>query len=271
MPQPQSLLKPSRPKINWGNPVTKGLVFDAPFWEGAGTFVEDDASPLEEVLGILTSATWDKNFYGTDLDFSAAASRVQFTTPSAVNALPALSVEVLFYFRSLGGGSLGRVVNKGPGTGVTTPWFIFTDTGNFLTFSSGYATSTDNYRGSASLVANTWNHAIFTITMGIGNAPILYFNGVNTSVSRTATGLGAAATDDTNLYIGNRADSTRALDGKIAYTRIWNRLLTPTESRSLYVNPWQVYAEPNRTPSFFSPAVVTATYNAMRMMMGMGM
>lgn len=46
MPQVPQQTKLLNPKINWGNPITHGLVFDVPLWEGTGNIAEDDANLL---------------------------------------------------------------------------------------------------------------------------------------------------------------------------------------------------------------------------------
>lgn len=272
MAAPQILLKPGRPIINWGNPLTKGLVLDSPFWEGAG--VSKTKELVTNLDGTIAGATWDRNFYGIDLNFSAATSRVQYTVPAMVQSLTYLSVESLIYYRSNGGGSLGRIVNKGPGTGTGTYFFIFTDTANlagqYVTFATGYSTASDNWRSNSQLVAGNWYHLVHTMVMntGIGTQPNFYLNGTNDGTVRSATGSGTLAVDDANLYIGNRADSTRNFDGKIAYSRIWNRLLTHTEIRSLYTNPWQIYKQYNFLNYYNSNPVVGGTSVKMQAMRG---
>ncbi len=266
MPQPQPLLKPIRPQINFGNPISHGLVFDAPFWEGAGQFVEDDAFPLTEILGTLTSATWDKNFYGTDLDFSAAASVVSFIPPSIVNDLSQLTIEALVYPRTTGAGGFGRILHKGEPSGNTTQYFsIFTDSAdhvghNLWAFYSTWTTNQGQWVSTADMNLNAWQHIIFTYDFSsTGNNPLMYLNGIPNALTQDQIPGGSAPTDTDILYIGNRGTATRNFDGKISYVRLWNRIVTPTEVFSLYINPWQIYQTPSFRNLYNSNFIVTST------------
>lgn len=277
--QPQPLLKPRSPKIDWGNSLTSGLVFDAPFFEGAGTSTEDDASPLGlEVVGsiIASGATWDKNFYGTDLDFSAAASEVLFSAlPASTTTLVQFSLEFLVYYRSTGGGGLGRIAQK-TNTATNGRWQLFTGSSasNQLALQLTTSGTAGLWRYNNFLPTNTWVHGIVCFDGStITNTPTVYSNGLVVAATSSVGATGTWNADDSFLAIGNRNNAaTRNWDGKISYFRMWNRIITSTEAKSLYTNPWQIYVKPNFLPYYISPAVVAAgTNQATLMMMGFGM
>lgn len=242
------IIKPKLPIIDYSNPITKGLVFEDPMYEGAGTKSIDDI--LSDPLGTITGsgATWDKHLYGIDLDFSAAASNVVYVSPAAVNTLARFSVEFLFYNRSAGGSSSGKVLYKG--TSLTLPYFwCGTGTAGHMRLQVGYGTTAGFW--DVSINTNQWYHYVVTYTMGnVNNVPTVYLNGINTSFVQTQTPVGTTPSDDTGLYVGNRQDGLRNFDGKIVYVRIWNRLLAAAEARQLFMNPWGICKQ--NKPRMFS-------------------
>lgn len=244
MAQIQPLLKPIHPEINDGVGITSGLVFDVPMWEGAGQFVQDDTSLLEDLLGTLVGATWDRNLYGIDIDFSAAASAVNYTnSPASMNSLGLISIEAVIYIRSNGGGSLGRIVHK---KNNTKGYFALYTQTTTIAFDVGYAVS-DAIQTIPQPSLNAWHHLVVTcsnLSNAAGNTNF-YLDGVSQTVTNQQSGSGAIVADDTNFYIGNRGDAIRNFDGKILYSRVWNRVITPTEVWALYTNPWVIYKKPN--------------------------
>lgn len=240
MPQPQVLLKPIAPIINWGNPITQGLVFDSPFYEAGGTTARDITNVADPGSIVASGATWDKGFYGTDLDFSAVASSVNFTTPAKVNTLTKMSYEALFLSRSAGGGTLGKLFFKGNTAGAPYVLIQQASSATTLEFFANWAGGTGDW--DITIASNTWYHFVTTYDISsTSNNPLMYLNGVSQTITQTGVPAGAAPADTANLYIGNSASGIRAWDGKIVYGRIWNRILTPGEILALYVNPWRIY------------------------------
>lgn len=283
MPQPQILIKPNNPKINWGNSLTKGLVFDAPLWEGAGTVTEEDASPAGlEVVGtiIASGATWNKNFFGTDLDFSAAASSVSFAnTPASMNALVGtpFSFEALVLERNTGGGGVGRIFHK-TAANPNGSWQVFTGNtaANQFNFQVTY-TANGIWTWSNALPTGVWVHVVVTYDgRSLSNVPTGFINGVKTAPDISVQPTGSPTiTEDTFAYIGNRQNALRNWNGKIAYVRVWNRLLADTEAQSLYQNPWQIYLKPNLNLSYWlvapaQAAVIASVVNPTLLFMGVG-
>lgn len=78
----------------------------------------------------------------------------------------------------------------------------------------------------------TWAHVAFTWDAGVGNAPIIYVNGVNDGSSDSATDSGAIGDNGNNTLIGgqlNNGSIQVPFDGKIDDVRIWNVVRTNTE------------------------------------------
>jgi hypothetical protein len=262
-------VKPRIPVINWGNPIVKGLVFDISLKEGSGI---NTFESITKAIGAINAsgATWEKNKYGNDLDFSAAASKVVFVTPSQVNSLVKYSYEFLFNLRGLGGGSNGRIIVKGASGG--TPYTqIYTNTnygggGYGIAFEQSWTTIG---KWAYAINLNTWYHVIITYNGdSTSNDPIYYINGLPVVVTEyvaPATSLGA---DTTELDLGNRTNNQRNFDGKLVYTRIWNRILSPQEVKSLYTNPWQIYTTSQSKNWYLGNIISAGTKGIMTTMKG---
>lgn len=232
--------KPSFPQLNRSHPLAQGLVFDAPLFEGAGLKTNDI---VNNVAGTITSsgATWEGGQFGIDLDFSAAASKVSFATPSTVNGLIQLSVELYFYKRGNGGSAFGLLFGK---KNSTTSYFaIYNNDGgtDAISLAAGWSTTSGQWWTAAPSL-NAWHHLVVTYSFtSTSNNPTIYRNGINQAVTRFGTPAGSPLSDDTVLLIGNNNASTLNWDGKIAYTRIWNRILSAQEVAQLYAHPFQIY------------------------------
>jgi hypothetical protein len=229
-----AIIKPRIPVINWGNPLTKGLVFDAEYFERGGTTTKDLAGKTVGTLA-ASGATWEYNKFGIDLDFSAAASRVTYTPVATQNNLTKYSIEMLLSVRSNGGGTAGRILLKG----ATNTYFMVYTSAGMLRFQANW-TAVGEWNITQPSIA--LHHFIITYdTTNVANDAIFYLDGAQQSVTRNATPSGTLKADDATLYIGNRADGTRNFDGKLVYTRLYNRILSAQAAKQLSNNPWQMY------------------------------
>lgn len=233
-------VKPTIPVINWNNPITRGLVFDAPLFERGGTVANDIAG---KVKGSITAsgATWEVSPFGAGLAFSAAASNVVFSVPanSKMESMTKFTYETLFDYTGLGGGSLGRLFVKGS---TNTYFMVFGDSTTLLQITAGFATTSATWTIPA--FENDWLHMVISMDMGsASNTPTVYLDGAPVTVTTVTPGLGSAVADDVSFNIGNRVDGLRNWTGKIAYTRAWNRILAPSEARQQAINPWSIYRE----------------------------
>lgn len=256
------IFKPITPKIDLNNSIESGLIFDSQLYEGSGV---NTADLLLSGNGIITAsgATWEKGPYGYDLNFSAAVSRVNWTTDSSVNSLSAgFTIETLVLARSAGGGNLGRLFQKTSGTSDTGTAWSLKYTTTQLQFTTGFAT-TPKVGAITKAPDSLWHHIVVTcsnLSSISSGTIIIYIDGISQTLVTDQAGVGAIATDNANLYMGNRSDAIRNLDGKISYGRIWNRALSATEALNLSENPWRIYVQPNLVnrgirPHPFSPGL----------------
>ena len=252
-------IKPTIPEINWRNPITKGLVFDAPLFEGGGLRTLDIAS---KVKGVISGApAWVRGPWGWELKFTAASNHlVTFTTIPIQNDLPVISIEALVYLNGAGESSNGRFFSKG----ATTRQSLFYQTAAF---------AQNNFLGAFStfsVLAGSWGtpgetftipgyyHCIYTHAVATAAAvPNFWLNGKKQITSNNQSSVGTIQADTAALYLGSQATSARDWDGNIVYARMWNRLLNDQEAIKLHQNPWRFYKKPlafNPTLSTGAPA-----------------
>lgn len=145
---------------------------------------------------------------------------------------------------SLGGGSLGRIMDKSGGG-----WILY----NQNSFISGLyqvqfeQTFTNNrinkWQIGHNVLTNAWTHvAVSYNSSSPTNVPGIYVNGVLQTITDVSTGPFSAGNtplndDAADLYIGNRADAARAFGGRIDDVRIYNRMLNAAEGYGLATLP----------------------------------
>lgn len=145
---------------------------------------------------------------------------------------------------TLGGGNLGRVMDKSGGG-----WILFNQNslsgGAFqLQMEQSFTNNRTNKWQTGYVVSTgTWTHVAIAYNSGSPtNVPVFYINGTPRSVIDVSTGPyapGNTALNDSaaDLYIGNRADGARPFGGRIDDLRIYNRLLTAAEAYGLATLP----------------------------------
>jgi hypothetical protein len=145
---------------------------------------------------------------------------------------------------SLGGGSLGRIMDKS-GTG----WILYTQnsfiSGQYqIQFEQAFTNNrTNKWQTGHIITTSTWAHvAISYSSSSQSNIPGFYINGVAQSITDVSTGSGGL--DETplndfasNLMIGNRADAARPFGGRIDDVRIYSRALSAAEVFGLATLP----------------------------------
>lgn len=226
-------VKPRLPILNFRNPLTKGLVFDIPLFEGGGTVARELVKRLN---GAITAATWSNHKSGKCLTFSGTTDKIDipYTTE---NSLITLEISVLR--NGDGGNLLGRMINK-----TNSITFFSNNSGgqNSYAFSQQFSSGTEQWEFTRPSTG-VWKHIVIVYNSGnTSNTPSIYMDGVLQSLSNTVhTGSGSAASNTNDYFIGNNSTSIRNWDGKIAYVRLWNRLLSPSEARKLYQDPWCIY------------------------------
>ncbi|MEP6637265.1 MAG: LamG domain-containing protein, partial [Acidobacteriota bacterium] len=196
-------------------------------------------------IGGATSSAKTIGKIGQALKFVKSTSQhVDAGIPGSLTDLAQKSVCAWIKPSSFGTGLTGGgdIVSKHE-TATSHGWFLtLTDfdggvqTLYFLqTFSvSGYAI----WRApAAAITLNQWQHVCVTYDdSSTSNNPSLYVNGVSQTVSIVGPPSGSVFSDSAaNLFIGNFSDLTAPFDGPIDEVRIYNRILSATEIRNLYL------------------------------------
>lgn len=136
------------------------------------------------------------------------------------------SISVWAYPRTKGEGSFGRIFEKG--AQIIALMADGTNTATFV-ISGVLRTASAN-----KLPMNTWTHIVCTQRSGVGQQ--MYFNGILDTGAGTGT---TATTADTNqVFIGDRSSLDRNWDGRIENLRIYDRVLSEAEVRTLFLYPY---------------------------------
>lgn len=236
-------LKPKSPRIDWKNPLTSGLVFDEPFFEGGG---KPEANILTDILGTASNITFEDEQFGKALNFTNASSLLSYTTTTPQNSLSAVSVMVVAKILGAGGGNLARLVQKGDTSNYF--WVSWYDTSGGtpnISWVNGFA-SVDELVTFNWTTDSAWHTWIFTnsnLSSGTATNMNIFLDGVKQTLSSTTNGSGALDGDTTELRIGNRGGLDRNLNGKIALVRYWNRVLRLDEVKNITNHPFGIYAK----------------------------
>jgi len=240
-----SLRKPQTPIINWGNPLTKGLVLDTSLSEGGGMITTEDA--LSAPSTFVGTPTWIKNQGGVGVQFdNASTDRITFVTKASQNNLEKVSVQTIAIQKS-GMSNGGRLFHKGV-TGIKSNRFYQhgeIDAGHMY-FATDWTGEQGAWRFSAGAPSAGVIHNIVSTYNGSSatNDPVLYLNGVSMGVTEVVGPSGTRGTDSAILYVGGGNSASASWSGTIYLTRMWNRILSPTEVWALYQNPYQIYSRP---------------------------
>ena len=83
------MAKPKSTNINWGNPITKNLVFNTSFIEGGGSNVKDYVSGVN---GAVAGAIgWGNDYQGKVLIFNGTDVLVNYASTTALQILGAFT------------------------------------------------------------------------------------------------------------------------------------------------------------------------------------
>lgn len=226
-------------------PTNLGLIGYWSFNEGTSTVVTDFSG--NNNYGTTTNMAnpsnatsgWINGKRGNALNFDGGNDLVRVPTNSLITDLGPMTISAWIKPRSLGGGSLGKIVVKD--TALSTGyWQFFVCTNasvDTLCFSTIYGTQTLNaFAAGPALKYGEWQHVAMTWDGSQTATNVhLYINGVETTYQTQTNGSGASQSDAAlDLIIGNRGDGTRAFDGLIDEVRLYNRALTASEIVTLY-------------------------------------
>ena len=235
----KTLIKPPLPKLDFSNPLTKGLVACYPFFEKGGTKLRDISGKNNH--GTLTNmdpaTDWVKTPYGYGLDFDGVDGRVIAGTIN-ITGTAQRTISGWMNFTAFNSYNAGYLRNTLCGWGSNDPL-----TGNFLGVHNGkiaFATGNNDtiFLGTTDILVNT--DYFFTATYD-SSIVRLFLNGKYEGQGTVALN----TTTATPLGIGYCYHiSYGALNGVIYNLCIYNRALSAKGIATLYTNPNCIYLRP---------------------------
>lgn len=243
-------VKPQRPVINWRHPLTRGLVFDLPLWEGSGNpkeLVGKQTGTLNGGLG------WSKNLVGKSLNWTGS-HYINFSSYSSYQ--PNKPFSYFAVINPVADGTNPRAI-RGDGTAANGPEFRI-ETNDKLGL---IKQNVINIGSSTGTITNGVINTVGVTYDASGNY-VFYINGKKDSFGTNNQTLTVTAN-----YIGEQTGGTpEYFKGHIFCFRTWNRILTPKEYATLHSNPWVIYSQPKSTYSnavtsvSVSPPILTGLY-----------
>jgi hypothetical protein len=234
-------------------PNNLGLVGYWSFNEGTSTIAGDfsgngNHGTLQSFANPPTATSgWGNGKFGHALNFDGADDGVNVGKNPSINDLPSMTISAWVKARSLGEGSVGRIIDKSNSTGYAF-WISSTASTNNISFLANFATPMIRRSSSNAIIFNEWRHVVVTWDGSFTAANThLYVNGVETGYAVTTNGSGGYVSDaNDNLVIGNDSPSpVSTFDGLIDEVRVYNRALSASEVTALYSSGAVRFKVPN--------------------------
>lgn len=236
---------PAGTPIDRSNPLSRGIVFDAPFNEHGGPPVDGVSRMQSTVLGGAAWRDSDSIYHdGTD-------DEVRFNNIYDTNFLGAITVMVIAYqggnanYRCLASKCQG---NGGGTVGNRGPFDIYTDSNGYIRFNRAGAAGAFCYSTASSIVGATkpYEKATYIFTAPDNSIDShaswgIYVNGKNVWGNSTRTGVSSLVSSADYPISTIRADGGTKFQGFTHLIRVWNRVLSLSEIQEITKNPWQIY------------------------------
>lgn len=217
-----SIKPPVGSVVDWGDPISAGLVGCWLFNEGGGTIVNNIGTGGLRNTGTFSTAnaildtTWTTGKYGKSLNHTSAHTQNGILLRSGIVTGTTFTYVGWAYVTAVTGGLYNNLFTSTSSSGL---WI----TNGKMTFFYGA-----DHLNSTATTANTWT--MFAVTVQGGNVTF-YFNG---KADGTATGAPSFTAD------GMLCDSSAAeqLVGGMSHCRFYNRALQAGEIQRLYLEPF---------------------------------
>ena len=167
--------------------------------------------------------------YGFGATLGTSGTTDKILAGYAANLPATVSYAVWFNRHGAGGGSNGRIVEKGSTFEQLIQYR--TTNGGEIVFGSNWSTTDGSwYTTDDPTVADTWQHLCLTYDRGATtNDPIIYVDGTLRSLTESANPDGTATLNTDGITMANRPANDRAWDGQFAEFAIYSRILTADE------------------------------------------
>jgi len=249
-PQMQGFVGNNRPvKINWSNPITKGL-------KGYWTLTEDGGDICYDIAfgsnGTFQSAAKPTRVIdSTGKSIHCDDQQVKIPKTSHLNDLrlqdhTGMSISLLF--KQVTDVSHYFICKRGNGSGDGY-WQTGTDSAGddiYLLVDGVVGSVSNGWTIDTATLTGVWKHIVFTYNGGLSHTGMkCYLNGLplsETGVYNDATTLASDSGWDLGIC-GRGTDGTALADIYIKHVALYNRVLSQEEALSLYIDPFQ-FLEP---------------------------
>ncbi len=242
------MAKPTTTKINWNNPIAKGLIWNV---------LPGTNSNIDYVSGtrgtLLTSGVWNgSNKLGTAFGSSSTTNggaywpftNILTTITTKFSIVVFAKIDTVTAFSHL---FCIPYSNTWSSPFSAIHWFR-NNTANNMVVSW---TNGGNFDGVVSSATDYPTDGIVHM-LGIscntdsGRSVRFFKDGVLSGTGTTVTG---GATDFGNkreviLFNHNSADNGEGVIGTMGFAALWNRQISDNEMKSIYTNPYQLYTQP---------------------------
>lgn len=229
-------------KIDWSNPITKGLVICT----HAGTnFTELVSGNFSTITSAKQTATKNGKAFSNISSTFSIDTKVTTSFPDPVTWVCGITPNT-----TGGGNGLGRIFDKRSTGNATQVELLYFNASLAPEFNRGPSSNQQTVRATNVLTAGVYTVVAVTSATFTGTNNAIYYNGVNQSLVGGANsgGTGAIPTNAASYVLGNRTDdNARNFDGKISFAYRWNRVLSPAEIASISTNPYQIFKSSNQS------------------------
>lgn len=193
------------------------LVAYYPLDELSGNAINRAPATIGTLDGSVSNVTYNQaGQLGIAYLFNGTTSTVEVTDHANIDLSTSFSLFALVNPTTIGEGGAGRIFDKNSTYGL-----LFAGTNQMQIFSDATTKSTGNNQ----ITFAGWQIIIATVNAGVET--LFYKNGV---VISTNTSMTAPTPNANNLFIGNRSDGARALDGLAQHLGIVAGVITPAQA-----------------------------------------
>lgn len=227
--------------LNRSHPLSQGLIGCWLLNEGGGNLLIDSSLGSN---GTLTSCTRKVGILGNNVAFDGSTSYGLMTKEWNYDQTTYLSVSCWLY-KSTTTANVVAVAKSNSGALADLGWII-----DYAGFTAGQVefivvgSSTIFIACGAAISTGVWYHIVAVLNANLsGNGRvIIYINGVlQTGTYTTQNVFSTLAPNNANVSVGAYEGQANKWDGNIGQILIYNRALSATDVRQLYVNSYQMF------------------------------